>query len=147
MPLIGFCVWMQSGGGDFVAIFSYKSRTTEKYGVNRNIKCWSICGCVAHMTRYKAHMFSFSTPTATASPMNSYILISAESKRQSEEGSDSDQLGGRRLAAEVFAAVCYFRGETNGNWKGKQWLQIWSKSSWSGRGEKRPSFSTFPGEK
>lgn len=26
------------GGGDFVAILSYKSGTTENYGVNRNIK-------------------------------------------------------------------------------------------------------------
>lgn len=42
--------------------------------------------------------------------MNSYILISAKSERQSEEGADTDQLGRRGLAAEVFAAVCYFRG-------------------------------------
>lgn len=41
--------------------------------------------------------------------MNSYILIFAESERQSEEGADTDQLG-RRLATEDFAAVCYFRG-------------------------------------
>lgn len=48
--------------------------------------------------------------------MNSYILISAESERQSEEGTDTDQQG-RRLAAELFAAVCYFRRETNGKRK------------------------------
>lgn len=38
MPLIGSCVWMQSGGRDSVAILTYKSRTTESYEVNRNIK-------------------------------------------------------------------------------------------------------------
>lgn len=52
----------------------------------------------------------FYTTTGTASPMNSYILISAESEQQSEEEADTDQLGSRRLATEVFNAVCYFGG-------------------------------------
>ena len=103
------CIWMPSGGGDFVAILTYKSWTTENYGVNRNIKRWCIRGFVAHMSRYRAHTFSFQK--ATARPMNLYILISAENKRHSKEGPDTDQLG-RRLASEHFAAVCYFRGET-----------------------------------
>ena len=34
MPLNGFSVWMQKGGGDLEAILTYKSWTTENYGVN-----------------------------------------------------------------------------------------------------------------
>lgn len=64
--------------------------------------------CVAHVVRYKARMCSFYTATATASPMNSYILISAESERQSEAGADTDQLGRRRLATEVFCCRLLF---------------------------------------
>lgn len=60
-------------------------------------------------------MFSFYTTTATVSPMNSYILISAESERQSEEGADTDQPGRKRLTAEVSAAVCYFRDKLMAN--------------------------------
>lgn len=70
------------------------------------------------MARHKVHTCSFYTTTATASAMNSYILISAESERQSEEGADTDQQGRRRLATEVFAAVCYFRGKLMATEKG-----------------------------
>lgn len=52
--------------------------------------------------------------------MNSYILTSAESEQQSEEGADTDQLRRRRLAREVFAAIRYFRGKLMATEKGKQ---------------------------
>lgn len=43
-------------------------------------------------------------------PLNSYKLISAAIEQQSEEGTDSEQLG-RRLAVAVFASICYFKGK------------------------------------
>lgn len=52
--------------------------------------------------------------------MNSYILISAESERQSEEEADTDQLGKRTLATKVFAVVCYFRGKVIATEQGKK---------------------------
>lgn len=65
-------------------------------------------------------MCLFYNTTATDSPMNSYILTSAESEQQSEEGADTDQLRRRRLAREVFAAIRYFRGKLMATEKGKQ---------------------------
>ena len=128
---LAFRARMQSGGGDFVAIDQgqlWIMGSTETQSVSASV----------HMKWYKAHMFPFYTTTATVSPMNSYILISVESERQSEEGADTDQPGRRRLTAKVSAAVCYFRDKLMAGWKGKQWLQIWSKSSWSADKKREP---------
>lgn len=74
-------------------------------------------------------MCSLYTTTVTASSMNSYILISVESEQQSEEGADTDQPGKRRLATEVFAAVCYFRGKLMASEKGNNDSRSGVKSS------------------
>lgn len=95
MPLVGFSVWMQSGLGDIVAIQRYKSWTTLNYGVNRSI--WRVSDSesadVRHTQLDTGHACSLYTTTATTRPMNSYILISAESERRSKEEADTGQLG------------------------------------------------------
>lgn len=129
MPLTGFSAWIQSGGGEFVTILSFKSGTAENYGVNRNIKWWWMCR--THASIQGLHVFIFIQ--LQAQPLNSYILISAEIEQQSEEGAEADRLGKRRLAAEAFAVVCHFRGESNSSWnKGTSW-------SWSRAGGKKSS--------
>lgn len=72
----------------------------------------------------------------------------AEIERQSEEGADTDQLGeedGRRLAAEVFAVACYFRGNLMATEKGNNDSRS-GEAEADVEGEKSPSFNTFPGE-
>lgn len=88
------------------------------------------------MARYKVHMCSFYTTMARASAMNSYILISAQSERQSEEGADTDQQGRRRLATEVFAAVCYFKGKLMATEKGNNDSRSGVKGAAAHMGEK-----------
>lgn len=78
--------------------------------------------------------------------MNSYILISAESEQQSEEGADTDQPGKRRLATEVFAAVCYFRGKLMVSEKGNNDSRSGVKVAEANLEGESPSFNTFPGE-
>lgn len=128
MPHIGFYAWIQSDGGDFVAILSYKSGTNENYAINRKNKA-VVC---PWMPWYKVHMYSFYTTTATAIE---FIHPNLGRNWIAEWGKGWYRPTGKtEISSRGFCCCLLFYGDANGSWKGKQWLQIWC--SWRGNGGK-----------